>query len=128
MDIKLILIVGYTVVTLLNCLVLLINSFKRNKIAKAEAEGKVADTSVEDAGLEIANYLLKEAIPNAMILAEKEKNVSGTTKKMIATSQVIQDLAVKGVDYKEYAGLVDEAIERNISLTKSVNTNQKYSN
>lgn len=120
MDLKLILVIGYAVVTLMNCIILILNVIKKAQVKKGE------ETTVVDAGLEVANYLIREAIPKAIELAEQEQGISGATKKMIATSQIIQDLAIKGVDYKDYAQLINEVIEEDISFSKSVNVQSKY--
>ena len=88
------------------------------KWVKARKAGKKAE----------ADLIVKEAVADAVEFAENVKtttsqNLDASTKKLLATTKVQQELMQKGIEYNEEQ--VSEEIESRIRFSKSVNARQR---
>lgn len=61
-------------------------------------------------------------VQQAIRVAEQQPNLTGSAKKLIAVSDVIQRMAMEGIDYGKYAREVDKTIEEQVAFTKEVNS------
>ena len=67
--------------------------------------------------------LIGEIIPQAMIFAENN-GVGGENKKLLALSKIMVQCFGNNIDYAENNEVIDDAIEKLISFSKSVNADK----
>ena len=67
--------------------------------------------------------LIGEIIPQAMIFAENN-GVGGENKKLLALSKIMVNCFGNNIDYAENNEVIDDAIEKLISFSKSVNADK----
>lgn len=66
-------------------------------------------------------------VPNAVAFAEQD-GLTGSLKKLVALAQVQTECKKIGVDYDEHLTQIDEALEKNVEVSKQVNVRDSRRN
>ena len=74
---------------------------------------------------EAKSLLVSEIIPQAVIKAEQSGVTTGNLKKTLAMSEIMLQCAQKGIQFMEYAEMIEQELEKLIATTKSVNSKNK---
>lgn len=91
---------------------------KRNRVtAEEKAEELEADLEDEQA----RNALIENILPSIIAEVEDMPNISGSTKKMLATSKVLLACNEEGINFDLFKDFIDKAIEKLIDFSKKVN-------
>ena len=117
--IKIITIIVILVWTILQFLLWVITKIvKRRK----EQLKEITDETKENINDDISFLeVVEKIIPEAIKFAENCGIMTGEAKKLLATSKVMTEMAIKGIDYNSHAAEISKDIDNLVDMSKSVN-------
>ena len=69
--------------------------------------------------------LVNEIIPLAIKKAEDTPNIDGTTKKLLALSEILLQCSEVNIDFELYKDFISEQVENLIVFSKSINAREE---
>lgn len=97
-----------------------INKIKaKRKRVTAEEKAEELEADLEDE--QARNALVENILPSIIAEVEDMPNISGATKKMLATSKVLLRCNEEGINFDFFKDFIDKAIEKLITFSKKVN-------
>ena len=97
-----------------------INKIKaKRKRVTAEEKAEELEADLEDE--QARNELVENILPSIIAEVEDMPNISGATKKMLATSKVLLACNEEGINFDLFKDFIDKTIEKLINFSKKVN-------